>query len=911
MKPNHVAGESDHGGSLRDMKKHREERDRRFRAEVATPPAALADDLSVAPTITHHKPPGTETVVAAQDQAIGKQSQGTFGDYELLCVIARGGMGVVYKARQAKLNRLVALKTIRSGELADAEQVRRFYAEAEAAAKLDHAGVVPIFEVSENNGQHFYSMAFVEGKSLNDRVKQDGPLPPRLAAELMQSVALAVQFAHEKGIVHRDIKPQNILLDERGQPRVTDFGLAKHVRRTSDFTVEGQIMGTPSYMPPEQAKGVVQDIGPASDVYSLGATLYFLLMGRPPFQTASTAEILRQVIEVDPVPLRSLNPSIPRDLETICLKCLRKEARSRYPTAVALADDLGRWLDGQPIVARRVSQSERALLWCKRRPAVATMIGLTLLTVVASAFLLEAQRRYTAQQRAAALAQGVFAASAEGVPYALDALRPLGRLAIPHLQDKLNDAGGDPIQRLHAAYALADVGQPPMNALLDAITTAPSEECRNLVAALAHSNTSAVSELARRTNSASNPATRARYAILALHLGDPTPASRSLALREDPIDRTTFIHSCSAWHGNLAVVAEALRATSDEPFRSGLCAALGLLSPKDLPAEEREALTKVVTELYLNSPDGGTHSAAGWALRAWKQPLPAVAQTAQPPAGRRWQVNRQGMTLITIPAGIFVMGDDAMNDAPAHTVTLNRSFLLCDREVTIKQFQHFIDDSDYPASEKPKDWKGALQLAQTPDCPVDQVSWYDAILYCNWLSKKEGKQQCYTGNGTTETVWDSSKGKDIEYERFDCDFVKDGYRLPTEAEWEYACRAVSAKAFCFGDDEELLGAYGWISDNSRSRTWPGGVKLPNGWGLFDMHGNVSEWCQDRYGGYYAVDGRTIDPVGPRTGVYRVCRGGGWITGPAYRRSGVRQRFRPADRNSLGFRLARSSIQSSD
>ena len=239
-------------------------------------------------------------------------------------------MGVVYKARQQSLNRTVALKVIRSAEFADDEQVKRFYSEAEAAAKLDHPGIVPVFEVGEANGQHFYSMAFVDGQSLHARIKDEGPLPAKAAASLMKSVAEAVQFAHDHGIVHRDIKPQNILLDEDGKPKITDFGLAKHIHADSDLTATGQVMGTPSYMAPEQAAGAVEKIGPASDVYALGATLYFLLTGRAPFQAASTVETIRQVIDTEPVPPRKLNPDIPRDLETVCLKCLRKESLNRY-----------------------------------------------------------------------------------------------------------------------------------------------------------------------------------------------------------------------------------------------------------------------------------------------------------------------------------------------------------------------------------------------------------------------------------------------------------------------------------------------------------------------------------------------------------------------------------------------------
>jgi tRNA A-37 threonylcarbamoyl transferase component Bud32 len=317
--------------------------------------------------------------------------------YEILGVLGRGGMGVVYKARQEVPDRVVALKMVLSGRLNE-DEVRRLRAEGEAAARLDHPGIVSVFEVGQHEGHPFFSMAYVDGKTLAHRL-QGGPLPAREAAELVTAVAEAVAHAHARGVIHRDLKPGNILLGADGRPRVSDFGLAKRVEGDSSLTATGQILGTPSYMPPEQAQGQ-KEIGPVADVYALGAVLYALLVGRPPFQGATALETVRQVLEQEPVPPRRLNATVPRDLETICLKCLRKEPGKRYPSASALAEDLRCFLDGRPIEARPVPAWERVLKWARRRPAQAALVGAVVLAVLGGVAAVLFYFRYREQEYA-------------------------------------------------------------------------------------------------------------------------------------------------------------------------------------------------------------------------------------------------------------------------------------------------------------------------------------------------------------------------------------------------------------------------------------------------------------------------------------------------------------------------------
>lgn len=404
--------------------------------------------------------------------AKGAAAVGNFGDYEITEELARGGMGVVFKARQISLNRTVALKQVLAGKLAGAEDIKRFQMEAEASANLDHPGIVPVHEFGVHQGQYYFSMGYVDGQSLSQKLAA-GPLPPRQAAELLVKISRAVAYANARGVIHRDLKPANVLIDRGGAPRVTDFGLAKKEAVDSGMTATGQILGTPSFMPPEQAAGKGDQVDQRADVYSLGAILYATLTGRPPFQAANLMETLKQVLEQEPVAIRRLVPNVPHDLETICLKCLHKDAERRYQTGDALADDLQRWLDGEPIVARRVSRAERVWKWCQRKPLIAgAMATIMLLLVVGTLVFWE---RLNASY-ATGLVQRLGTADPVQVNAILDELPAYHFWTQADLRQGFRDSNADSVAQLHYALALLPLEEPPLEYVTARLVSLPPSQ---------------------------------------------------------------------------------------------------------------------------------------------------------------------------------------------------------------------------------------------------------------------------------------------------------------------------------------------------------------------------------------------------------------------------------------------------
>jgi formylglycine-generating enzyme required for sulfatase activity len=764
----------------------RELREQVAQALAESEPPSASEAATIAPN--HNPsgpPPGAPVTGPAMAEPLPVAEWVAVAGYDVLGLLGKGGMGVVYKARQLGLDRLVALKMILHAEHAGSEERERFHPEAQAVARLQHPNIVQIHEVGECQGLPYFSLEFCPAGSLEDRL--DGtPWEPRRAAALVETLARAMHAAHAAGIVHRDLKPANVLLAEDGTPKVTDFGLARRLDQEG-HTRTGALMGTPSYMAPEQA-GQAKEAGPAADTYALGAILYELLTGRPPFKAATDMDTILQVVADEPVPVRRLQPAVPRDLETVCHRCLEKEPRKRYATAEALADDLRRFQAGESVQARPAGRLERAVKWARRRPALAALLGMTVLALVSLAVLSAnlAVKEQEARQEAAKAKK------------ARDFLVSIFRIS------EADTRGGN----ITARQILADAEK------RIPVEFADQPELRaELVAAIDEVN---------------------------LNIGRIIPAAMILEAR-----------------GSVQ-----LRSARGERRQA---APQILLFPDDrlILAGDAQVQLVFLEDLHKERLQPGREVLLG---RKGCEPAAAVAE----------RTHDIPMTFVRLPRGTFYMGWDGQKKGTR--TQIKEDFEIAVHTVTQGQWQAVMGNNPSWFSRKGNGRNFVLDISdeELKLFPVEMVSWPDAQAFIRKLNEKERASR----------------------------FL---YRLPSEAEWEYACRGGATSeeecSYHFYLDKptnDLSSEQANFNGNFPGGKAPKGKYLerptrvgaypPNKLGLCDMHGNVFQWCADTFGS---------------GGASQVSRGGCWSSRGSFCRAADRFREAPAPRpNIVGLRLAR-------
>ncbi|HLJ91841.1 MAG TPA: bifunctional serine/threonine-protein kinase/formylglycine-generating enzyme family protein [Gemmataceae bacterium] len=915
------------------------------------------------------------------------------GRFEILRELGRGGFGIVYLAYDGMLRREVALKVPRPEVLEDAELRGRFVREARLAAALDHPNLVPVLDVHDDGLVCFIITAYCRGRSLHAWLSErTEPVPARTAATLAAALAAAVDHVHRRGILHRDIKPGNVLLeptepDIPGRdglgftPRLTDFGLAKsQAGSTTHHTRTGALLGTPAYMAPEQADPRFAEVSPATDVYALGVLLYEVLTGQMPFQGSTQLDTLRQILDDEPIALRRLRRGVPRDLETICHKCLTKNPAKRYRTAKALGQDLGRFLEGRPIEAKPAGLWERGKRWAWRNPAAAVLLLLVSLSPSLAVLALYALDQSTRDTRADAqfaslfavdknqlgaairLAQDylprkrdhylqtlhshsddperklraalVLAATDEGAAVYLtnrildveptavglscdalkgrksiilpqweedlrndsrssgqrlraacaiaqlapedaiwqnlsaqivemllaersihllawaDLLAPVKRSLMPHLRSVYDNTASTAMQRTAAAGILAEYAASDVPSLVDLLSRAGVEQFPAFMEKLSARPAEAIPILGHRLTDldSGRPEPReleelarrkAFMAIALFRLGQPEAVLQNLQAKPDPRQRYQIIHSLGRLGADAAQLSQLIRSTDEPAILAGLLLALGDFESGRIPQLVRQDLALLLGQLYSEHPDSGVHSAVDWLWRRLEYPLPLRSphQTLEEARARdsHWGMTRQGFTFCLISnSAEFMMGspttelgrpsDERIGSEGNESLVRMpvEPFAIATTEVTLKQFREF--DPDHVQT-----------ISQDGAVPVTSVDLLAVAKYCNWLSDRDGLPE-------SEFCFNIvPKGKTFEVV-LPCNYLERiGYRIPTEAEWEFACRAGTTTSRFFGESDEFLRNYAHFLPHSEGRTWPVGSLRPNPLGLFDIFGNVSEW----------------------------------------------------------------------
>lgn len=767
------------------------------------------------------------------------------GRYEIIRRLGSGGMATVYLAREIALNREVAVKVLPRALLRDEDFITRFRQEAQVAANLEHPHIVRIHQIGEETELCYFVMSHIPGGSIGDEIKKRGTIDIDDIVQWGSDACSALAYAHEHGVIHRDLKPDNIMLDKSRRAVVMDFGIARAAIGTR-LTQTGAVIGTPQYMSPEQAQG--KELDGRSDIYSFGMVLYQMATGTLPFQSTDAVSLMYMHVHQLPEAPDLRNAKVPPWLRDIILKCLAKRPEDRYSSA----DELGRALAERikPKIAKTALMPEQAA--GRKRPAfIAGAVFLVLLGIAGTYYWFDIRPRQVSIPSVEAPGAGEPSAAGEVV----DA----DDLAFQQAEMVNTEQAYSVYLKSHPSGKHAGESQSRIDSFRQAAQSPAAVTAQQ-------------APVPRQTATAP--------AAFAPHSPSAKTGRETDAAREDNTAwlQAEMVNSKQSYgtylrlypSGSHAADAKAKMAALDEQEARNARALAEEDAKRDDQAFQLAENTRTpdAYKAYLIANPAGRHAAAA------KAKITAFEERAAFDERVKVALNALSMRMVNIPGGSFQMGSDKSGDEkPAHTAALS-AFQMSETEVTQAQYQAVM-------GENPSFFKS------TGNNPVERVSWFDAISFCNKLSDRAKLPPCYnTATGA-------------------CDFSKSGFRLPTEAEWEYACRAETGGDYYTGNNPADLARAGWYADNSAEKTHFVGQKAPNVWRLFDMHGNVWEWCQDWYGKDFYANSPKLNPAGPSSGSERVLRGGSWIDNAGSCKSSKRRSFNPKKNYSdIGFRVVR-------
>ena len=761
--------------------------------------------------------------------------------------LGSGGMAAVYLAHEIALDRKVAIKVLPQAFLRDEDFVTRFKREAQVSANLEHPNIVRIYKISEEENLCYFVMSYIPGGSIGDKLKEQGALSVDDIVRWGSEVCSALAYAHERDIIHRDLKPDNIMLDAHGRAILTDYGIARAAMGTR-LTQTGAVIGTPRYMSPEQARGGQLD--GRSDIYSMGVLLYQMATGSLPFQATDAASLMYMHVHETPEPPDVRNAEVPDWLRDIILKCLAKNPDDRFATA----DELGNALAGhrKPILTETRADEEPKK---SRKGLYIAFAAVLVLIVVAGIVWMQMQQKKAAEQKQERLAQQSVTA-----PEQAERAESVNKDDLAYQQAQMMNT-----KQSYATYLKLY----PDGAHID--------EVKAQIAALEKQEL----EKQQAENDRIEQQRRDRQAQAER---DRKAEEAQRAAGQKQKDDTAFqqaqmVNTEQSYETYLTLYPEGVHAQEARTK-------IGEIGARETEQQKRQAegvaqkddqafqvaLNTNTPESYnsylISYPAGRHNSEAAAKIASFKQN--AVFDDKV-----KLGLSAYSIRLISIKAGNFLMGAEngGSDEKPVHTVSLD-AFGMSETEITQAQYNAIMGSN--PAYNK-----------EFENNPVERVTWFDAITFCNKLSAKLDLESCY--NLTTG----------------ECDMTKNGFRLPTEAEWEYACRSETGSDYFTGDGPRALVGAGWFTANSGEKSQRVARKTASGWGLYDMHGNIWEWCNDRYDKNYYASSPEKNPTGPSSGTDRVIRGGSWIENAKGCRSARRRNFDPQkDYSDIGFRIVR-------